>query len=115
VSESEPGADLHIWETRYAALGDDLQTSSGEALPELLQLVEEMLGAAGYKTAAAGMVEAPEVSAGLASVREVVDRLEGDEEVSNDDLFHAAATLRDLYRGLLGSPEAEAGADPRGR
>jgi hypothetical protein len=114
VSETEPGADLHVWETRYAALADDLRTSPAEALPDFLQLVEEMLGAAGH-TASTGTSEPPEVSAGLAAVREVADRLEGDEEVSNDDLFQAAGTLRGLYRGLLDAPGAQAAADPRRR
>jgi hypothetical protein len=114
MSEAQPGADRHLWETEYEGLADDLRTDPAEALPELLDLVERMLHAAGYEDEIPGPAQAPEVEAGVDRARDVVRRREGGQAVGNDDAFQAAAELRELYQLLLDRPEAEAGADLRG-
>jgi len=45
---SEPGLDIHEWETRWADLQDQAADVPDEALPEFVRLVEEMLTARGY-------------------------------------------------------------------
>jgi hypothetical protein len=111
MSAYEPGLDRHLWESEFEALDEELRADPGEALPELLDLVDRMLAAGGYDTAAAGAIEAPEVDAGLTRARELVQRLEAGEQVPNDDAFQAAAELRSIYRSLAQQPEVEAGAD----
>jgi hypothetical protein len=113
MSEAMQGDDRHAWETEYAALEDDLRTRPLEAMPELLDLVERMLEAAGYDRPEAGATVEPEVDIALARVRETIGRYEAGLPVSNDDAFQSAAELRELYRALLDRPEAEAGADLR--
>jgi hypothetical protein len=114
MSEAEPGADRHLWETEYEGLAEELRTDPADALPELLDLVERMLQAAGYEDGIPGPAQPPEVEAGVERARDVVQRREGGEAVGNDDAFQAAAELRDLYQLLLDRPETEAGADLRG-
>ena len=113
MSDAELGADLHDWESEYAALEDDLRTEPVEALPEFMDLVERMLDAAGYELGPDGEYDEPEVKTAMERGRELVDLRERGEEVPVDDAFQAAAELRELYRALLEHPEAETGADLR--
>ena len=113
MSEAVQGDDRHAWETEYEALTEDLRTDPADALPELLDLVERMLAAAGYDDGVPGAPDEPEVGVVLERAREAVARREAGEEVGNDDAFQAAAELRSLYQRLLDAPEAEAGADLR--
>lgn len=111
VREDEPGVDTHVWRTRYAALEDELAGDAAAALPELLDLVEEMLTAAGYDTDSGGPLEEPEVTAALARAREVVSAVDAGGDVRSDDAQQAAGELRELYRGLLDRPETETGPE----
>lgn len=111
MSEATQGGDRHVWESEYEALADDLRTEPAEALPELLDLVERMLEAAGYEKALPEAAPARDVDVSLERARDVVRRSESGEAVGNDDAFQAAAELRDVYKALLDHPEAEAGAD----
>ena len=45
---SEPGLDIHQWETRWADLQEQAADSPDETLPELVRLVEEMLAGRGF-------------------------------------------------------------------
>ena len=94
--------------TRYAALEDELRSDPVEPLAEFLALVEEMLGAAGYRTTLDEGAGEPETDAALDRARELVALRDAGEEVRHDDAQQAAAELRELYRGLLGHPEADA-------
>ena len=113
MSEAMQGGDRHLWETEYEALADELRTEPVEALPELLDLVERMLVAAGYEEARPGRAPEGDVDVALERARDIVRRRERGEEVGNDDAFQAAAELRDVYKALLDHPEADAGADLR--
>jgi hypothetical protein len=114
MSEATQGDDRHAWESEYASLEEDLRTRPLEALPELLDLVERMLAAAGYVEREAGATLVRDVEVALERADQVIRRYEGGLPVGNDDAFQAAAELRELYSGLLDHPEAEAGADLRG-
>jgi hypothetical protein len=113
MSDAELGADLHDWESEYAALEDDLRTEPVEALPELLDLVERMLHAAGYELGPDGEYDEPEVEKAVERARELMEIRERGDDVLADDAFQAVAELRELYRALLEHPEAETGADLR--
>ena len=111
MSEAMQGDDRHSWASEYEGLAEDLRTGPAEALPELLDLVERMLGAASYGRALPEAGPAREADVVLERAREVVRRYEAGLPVGNDDAFQAAAELRDLYKALLERPEAEGGAD----
>lgn len=105
------GGDRHSWESEYEGLADDLRTEPAEALPELLDLVERMLGAASYGRALPEAAPEREADVVLERAQDVIRRYEAGLPVGNDDAFQAAAELRDLYKALLERPEAEGGAD----
>ena len=111
MSEAMQGDDRHAWETEYALLEESLRAEPFEALPELLDLVERMLDAAGYEERRPGAAPEHDVDVVLARAREAVQRYEAGLAIGNDDAFQAAAELRELYEALLERPEAEAGAD----
>ena len=113
MSEAAPGADRHLWQTELEGLEEPLRSEPAEALPELLDLVERMLRAAGWGEAP-GQPAAPDVEAGVERARELVARRDAGGEVRADDAQQAAAELRELARLVLEHPEAETGADLRG-
>jgi len=45
---TDPGLDLHEWETRWSDLQDQAADAPDEALPEVVRLVEEMLAERGF-------------------------------------------------------------------
>ena len=45
---SEPGLDLHEWESQWAQLQEDAADSPDEALPEIVNLIEQMLADSGF-------------------------------------------------------------------
>ena len=114
MSEATQGDDRHAWESEYAGLEEDLRTGPLEALPELLDLVERMLDAAGQAAPQPGGTPERDVDVALERAEEVIRRYEAGLPVGNDDAFQAGAELRELYKALLGHPEAEAGADLHG-
>jgi hypothetical protein len=112
MSEFDVGANRHEWETRYAQLEEDAAGDPVDTLAELTDLVEEMLAAAGYRTAVPdGSSGEPEVVAALRRARELNAAAEAGDEVRHDDAQQALAELRELYRGLLDHPEADARAN----
>ena len=113
MSGATQGDDRHAWETEYAVLEEDLRTEPFEALPELLDLVERMLDAAGFEERRPGAALETEVDVVLERTRDAVARFEAGLPVAGDDGFQAAAELREIYKALLDHPEAEAGADMR--
>ena len=98
MRRSESDVDHHTWETRYTALDEELLASPAEALPEMIDLVEEMVDAGQFEPESESAVEA---SAVLTRARELVELQEAGVEVPNDDAFQAAAELRALYRALI--------------
>lgn len=113
MTETAPGDDRHLWASEYEGLTEELRTEPAEALPELLDLVERMLRAAGYEESRPGAPEDTEAAVVVGRARELVARRESGAAVGNDDAFQAAAELRGLYERLLEAPQAESGADLR--
>ena len=113
MTETQPGDDRHVWESEYEGLTEELRMEPAEALPELLDLVERMLRAAGYEDEMPGAPADAEIAVVVERARELVARRESGAAVGNDDAFQAAAELRGLYGQLLEAPQAEAGADLR--
>ena len=92
----EPGIDRHTWESRWASLEDDLQTEPEEALPELADLVQEMLVEAGYDVTdpVARTGEERGVVAEYLAAHEVADRVREGEDVDAGDV---AAAINGLF------------------
>lgn len=87
MSQSEPGLDLHEWETRWAELEEELGADPGGVLPEACDLIEEMLGFTG----ADGDLELD-----FRAAREIADALERGDEVAPGDIGGAIENLRSI-------------------
>jgi hypothetical protein len=98
---TEPGSDLHDWESRLASIEEDLEADVNAALSQLADLVEEMLEAGGYQVrdAVARQGEEPEIVVTYLSAREVAERAEVG-GASRAEVEMAIEDLRDVFRSL---------------
>jgi hypothetical protein len=98
----EPGLDRHEWESRMQALEEELRDEPAAGLPELADLVEQMLVESGYElddpVARAG--EEREVVAEYVAARETSDRVERDDPVDPGDIGAAIEGLRSIFHFL---------------
>lgn len=85
------------------ALEPQLEDSPVEALPELADLIERMLGERGYDIddAVARQGEEREIVAEFLAAREIADLVERGEPVSLGDVASAINGCRSLYEYLL--------------
>jgi malate synthase len=102
---SEPGLDRQEWEGRWESLAEDLEDSPRDVLPELDELVEEMLVERGYEVADPVVREGDEreVVAEFLAARETTQLLADDpDSVSPGDVAEAVNGYRSLYEYLVG-------------
>ncbi len=111
MSEMDVGANRHVWETRLVALEDELPGEPVTALPELLDLLDEILD----QTELDAEVDDPEVHAVRDRARELVAAHERGDDVRHDDAQQAAAELRALIREAISSPTVDGQAELRER
>jgi hypothetical protein len=96
MSMQEPGLDKHEWVSRFESLEDDLRADPAAALPDVADLVEQMLAESGYD------VDDPVAESGgereildeFRAARELTDRIEGGADVDPAELAAAARGLR---------------------
>jgi hypothetical protein len=97
----EPGVDVHIFETEWAAAWEDVPDEPVESLPVLDDIIRRMLVTAGYHP------DDPVASEG--DEREVLDRytavheaIQADEfgDSADDDAADAIEALTDVYQAL---------------
>jgi len=101
--EEEAGLDVHDWETRYQQLEPDLDSDPEHALPELADLVEEMLQARGLSgDELPGADDEQGLLAQYRFGREVAERAERGEAVDPGDVGAAVQSLRDIYGFVVG-------------
>ena len=100
----EPGLDRHEWESRWASLEEDLGDSPRDVLPELDQLVEQMLEERGYAIEDPVVREGDDrdVVADFLAAREITRLATDDPDaVSPGDLGLAVNNYREVYEFLL--------------
>jgi hypothetical protein len=87
----EPGIDRHVWESQWAQLEEDLETDPVETLPEVADLVEQMLIEAGYDItdAVARAGEEREVVAEYLAARQIANQVDGGEAYDPGDVAAA--------------------------
>ena len=85
MSQSDPGLDLHEWETRWAELEELFTEDPGGALPEACDLIEETLGL-DYVS--------DELELSYRAARETSDAIERGEDVDPGDVAAAIENLR---------------------
>ncbi len=100
----EPGLDRHEWESRWESLEEELEDSPRDVLPELDELVEQMLNERGYAVDDAVVREGDdrEIVAEFLAAREVTQLLaDNPDAVSPGDVAAAVNGYRSLYEYLL--------------
>jgi hypothetical protein len=108
-SQWEPGLDRHEWESRFQQLEDELDSAPREALPELRDLVEQMLVESGYDVddAVAREGEEREIVSEFQAASETALLVErGEDGVGHGDVASAINGLRAIFDYLT----AERGA-----
>ncbi len=98
---SEPGLDLHEWESAWASVEEDLEADPAAALSQLADIVERMLRARDYDLddpVAVGGDE-PEIVVTYRAARETSERAELG-EASRADVGTAIDDLRILFDTL---------------
>lgn len=98
---SEPGLDLHEWESAWASVAEDLEADPAAALSQFADLVERMLLARGYHlddpVARGG--DDPEIVVTYRAARETTERAEIG-QASREEVGTAIDDLRVLFDTL---------------
>jgi hypothetical protein len=100
----EPGLDRHEWESRWESLAEELEDSPRDVLPELDELVEQMLDERGYALddPVASEGDDREVVAEFLAARETTQLLRDDPDaLSPGDVAAAVNGYRSLYEYLI--------------
>jgi hypothetical protein len=100
----EPGLDRHEWESRWASLEEDLEDSPRDVLPELDELVNQMLDERGYaiEDPIASEGDERDVVADFLAAREITRLLASNPDVvSPGDVALAVNNYREVYEYLL--------------
>ena len=103
----DPGLDRHEWETAWAGLQEQLEDSPAETLPDLGDLIEEMLETRGFpihdEVADDGVDS--DILVSFRSAREVSLRVERGDDVDPSDIGEAIHAYRDIYDQLIDRPD----------
>jgi hypothetical protein len=104
TSGYEPGLELHEWETRWEQLQEGAESDPAAALPELADLVEELLRRQGVRAddEAGGTSEAADPVGAYRFAREVSNRVERGEDTGPGDVGAAYEALRGAYGWITG-------------
>ena len=100
----EPGLDRHEWESRWESLAEELEDSPRDVLPELDELVEQMLDERGYALddPVAREGDDREVVSEFLAARETTQLLRDDPDaVSPGDVGAAVNGYRAVYEYLI--------------
>ena len=94
---TDPGLDLHEWQTRWAELEEDARESPAEAVSEMDRLLEEMLRGRGFALEpVVGEGEEPEVVRQFVAAREIARQADTGDAAPGD-----VAAAIEGYRALF--------------
>ena len=99
---TEPGLDLHEWESQWAQLQEDAADSPDEALPELVRLTEQMLLDRGYDLENPVVVEneSRDIVADFLAAREI-SRAAEQTKLDQEDIHTALGDLKEIHDYLV--------------
>jgi hypothetical protein len=99
-SSSEPGLDLHEWQTRWAELEDAFADAPDETLPEITRFLEEMLVERGYQLDEPVTVEGEDVVGEFLLLRDLAREVEAGQG-EPEDIQTAFEGFRELYEYVV--------------
>jgi hypothetical protein len=99
---TDPGLDLHEWETRWSDLQDQAADAPDEALPEVVRLVEEMLVERGYdlENPVVEENEDPDIVRDFLAARDIARAAETT-ELEREDVQTALEDLAEIHDYLV--------------
>lgn len=99
---TEPGLDLHEWESQWAQLQEDAADAPDEALPELVRLIEQMLVERGYDLENPVVVEdeSPDIVHDFLAAREI-SRAAEQTKLEQEDIQTALDDLAEIHDYLV--------------
>jgi hypothetical protein len=99
---TDPGLDLHEWETRWSDLQDQAADAPDEALPEIVRLVEEMLTDRGFDLENPVVVEdeSRDIVSDFLAARDIARAAETS-ELEADDVQTALDNLAEIHDYLV--------------
>jgi hypothetical protein len=95
---TEPGLDLHEWETRWAELQDEVADDPVEALAEMVRFVQQVLEERGFQLdePVTAQGEDPDVVRDFLAAREIAAAAE-EGGADPDDVATALEDLQEIY------------------
>jgi hypothetical protein len=99
---TEPGLDLHEWESQWAQLQEDAADAPDEALPELVRLIEQMLVERGYDLENPVVVEGEsrDIVSDFLAAREIARAAE-QTKLEQEDIQTALDDLAEIHDYLV--------------
>ena len=99
---SEPGLDLHAWESQWAQLQEDAADSPDEALPEIVNLIEQMLADRGFDLENPVVVEdeSRDIVSDFLAAREI-SRAAETTKIDAEDIQTALEDLAEIHDFLV--------------
>jgi hypothetical protein len=99
---TDPGLDLHEWETRWSDLQDQAADAPDEALPEVVRLVEEMLVERGFdlENPVVEENEDPDIVRDFLAARDIARAAETT-ELEREDVQTALEDLAEIHDYLV--------------
>ncbi len=99
---TEPGLDLHEWESQWAQLQEDAADAPDEALPELVRLIEQMLVERGYELENPVVVEGEsrDIVGDFLAAREIARAAE-QTKLEQEDIQTALDDLAEIHDFLV--------------
>ena len=99
---TDPGLDLHEWETRWSDLQDQAADAPDEALPEVVRLVQEMLTDRGFDLENPVVVEdeSRDIVSDFLAAREIARAAETT-ELEPEDIQTALEDLAEIHDYLV--------------
>jgi len=99
----EPGLDTHDWESEWAGLEEELESSPAETLPALGDLAERMLRERDMPLGEESRdADVEELVGTFRAARDVSDRVDRGEDVDPGDVAFAIESYREIYAALMG-------------
>jgi hypothetical protein len=99
---TDPGLDLHEWESQWAQLQEDAADAPDEALPELVRLIEQMLVERGYDLENPVVVEGEsrDIVSDFLAAREIARAAE-QTKLEQEDIQTALDDLAEIHDFLV--------------
>jgi hypothetical protein len=104
--QTDVGADLHVWTTRWNQIEEDRADAPDEALEEAADLLDEMFDTLDVPTRPTETPDTEDLVRARAELRDVIDRTNRDAPVAREELDDAFDEARRTFELLVSGRRA---------